>query len=111
MKVLIWISCLFFASAITTLTTLGAIPVGILYAVTIFIAQQLCKCWDIKKVELADKKEVRISCKSVKNDKEALAELLDTYVKEGKIDKEYSEILCERYSRLNKIRNFQNKLL
>ncbi len=51
MKVLIWILCLFANGLITTILKeggiwLGAIPTAILFSITIWMANALCKKWD-----------------------------------------------------------------
>ena len=53
MKLLIWFLCILAASLIRTFfelygVTFGAIPVVILYGLTIFIAKKLCEKWDKK---------------------------------------------------------------
>ena len=56
MKVLIWIICLFAASAINVLISkstgqLGAIPVFLLYAAAFGIAAALCRAWSVHKMK------------------------------------------------------------
>lgn len=128
MKVLIWIACVFFGTKIMDLVencfllfgiSLGAIPIGLLYCVTvgsmIKVAIIFCKEWDLRKAKKALNDAVSKGMSAIdfvksktpgafldqlewdRENEFALKNYLGILVREKKLPKVYADILFVEY--------------